>query len=196
MRRSIASTRAMPAYGTIAGRCARRRDRTDDRVRGVFGEGPTDRGALRRDVLPFLLRVVGPVVVPRLRSTDQHRRKPREQATLAHVAQDPEDLDGARHFLGGLHEGNAAAVRLVGPDPAGLQQPRQDLQVAAPDRPFDHGGEQRGAQRVGRGGVQLTAATEVHHDRSTVVADDAEAEEVCQEIGVVGIAEERLGVGP
>ena len=58
------------------------------------------------------------------------------------------------------------------------------------------GGEQGGAQRVARSGVHAAARAELDHHRTAVVADDAGFAQVGQQVRVVAVAEERLGVGP
>jgi hypothetical protein len=54
---------------------------------------------------------------------------------------------------------------------------------------------ERGVKRRDRRWMKRTAAPKVDHRRSAVVGDHAQPHQVVQQVGVVAVAEERLGVG-
>src|SRR6266508_4556045 len=108
------------------------------RVGVVLPHRAQQRLALLPDVLLLLRRIGAAVEVPRLRAPNEHRREPLQEAALAHVAQDPVHLDRRGHLFGGLQEQHAAVEGVIRWDEAGLEQPRDDLQVAAPGAALNH----------------------------------------------------------
>lgn len=108
-------------------------------VRGIRRQRAQHRIALLLGVTPLVRCLVGLLEGPCLGAAHQQRVETGQQAAFAHAAQDPEDLPGTGHVLGGVQEQDAALVRCgVALDPAvGHQQPGEDLEVAAPGEALD-----------------------------------------------------------